>query len=167
MKIYQRLFIKGNNEYTFMGTHTNKRKLRDPRQRFIEKVHKTNNCWVWIGAIRKNGYGSFWSGKKHESAHRFSYKLYNGVIPDRKLIMHICDNKICVNPNHLKIGTQMENLQDMYDKSRDRPPKKLTITQVKEIRLLNKKYSRSSLSKKYNISLSVIGRIIRNEVYII
>lgn len=95
------------------------------RDRFINKVKipfpiHSRNCWTWTGAIGKGGYGNFYDGSKYVNAHRYSYMLFIGTPPKDSVVMHTCDVCSCVNPKHLKIGTQKDNLQDMYSKGRNR-----------------------------------------------
>ena len=88
--------------------------------RFIRKFeidHETE-CWNWIAGIDGEGYGSFWLYGKNRSAHRVAYQISVGQIPEDMYICHSCDNPLCVNPDHLWLGTQAENLQDMRDKGR-------------------------------------------------
>lgn len=86
--------------------------------RFMDKVRKTLDCWVWVGAMRPNGYGIFRVGKKLISAHRFSFESANGPIPNGKYICHSCDNRRCVNPSHLWAGSQSDNMKDALKKGR-------------------------------------------------
>ena len=75
-------------------------------------------CWEWRGSKRTNGYGYFVTARKKHQAHRLSYALTSGNIPDGMLACHHCDNKACVNPAHLFIGTVRDNAQDMIAKGR-------------------------------------------------
>ena len=98
-----------------------------PEERFWRQVqkHSEDECWEWLGYRDKNGYGSL-NIKSKESgirAHRFSYQLHIGLIPEGLLVLHKCPgggNPWCVNPAHLKVGTQKENVQDKIDAGRSR-----------------------------------------------
>lgn len=85
--------------------------------RFMKKVKKSNNgCWLWTGA--KSRYGYFKSCGKSERAHRYSWILFRGDIPDGMFVLHKCDNPLCVNPDHLFLGTQTDNMRDAQTKGR-------------------------------------------------
>ena len=86
---------------------------RDPVRRFWEKVDKRgpDECWLWMGAQTSGGYGTFWvEGKPNVRAHRFSYALANGPIPDGTVVDHRCDVHLCVNPAHLRALGNRENI---------------------------------------------------------
>ena len=88
--------------------------------RFFSKVDikGDDECWEWKAATRA-GYGSFWYLGEQVPAHRFSYEFFNGPIPKGMLVRHlVCDNPLCVNPRHLALGTQVENMEDMKSKGR-------------------------------------------------
>ena len=92
---------------------------RGPEDRFWAQVEKRgpDECWLWVGATLK-GYGrGNWNGE-HYYAHRKSWELANGPIPDGLYILHACDNPPCVNPAHLRPGTQAENVRDMVERGR-------------------------------------------------
>ena len=100
----------------------------DTLDRFIGYVdfgcgHHTE-CWEWKGAIQTSQYGQYVIRKKELSinklAHRFSYEYFIGEIPEGMLVCHKCDNKICINPYHLFLGTHQDNTNDMVSKGRGR-----------------------------------------------
>jgi hypothetical protein len=77
-----------------------------------------NQCWEWNGARTDRGYGHKVIGRRHMSTHRLAYEWANGPIPPGLHVLHTCDNPPCCNPNHLRLGTQHENLIDMVRKGR-------------------------------------------------
>lgn len=86
------------------------------QERFEYYTKKTDSCWVWTGPKNADGYGQLWIGNGYKRAHRISYELFIGPITNN--ILHKCDNPPCVNPEHLRDGTQNENVQDMILKNR-------------------------------------------------
>jgi len=124
------------------------------KERFDTKydIEEETGCWLWNSSKHKFGYGLLRVGpsekeKKTKTAHRLSWEIYKGEIPEGAQILHRCDVPACVNPEHLFLGTQQDNMQDMYEKKRngyqgspgERNPKaKLTEAKVREIKHLLK-----------------------------
>lgn len=88
-------------------------------ERFLAKVQKTETCWLWTGYVMPNGYGKVGVPKTRRVvlAHRRAFELFRGYSPSG-VVMHTCDNRRCVNPDHLVEGTQEDNLRDMAAKGR-------------------------------------------------
>ena len=89
-------------------------------------LNESNGCWEWTAMRDRDGYGSMWGGKElgkedNLRAHRVSWMLHRGELPDDKLVLHRCDNPRCVNPDHLFIGTGKDNIQDALAKGRLHP----------------------------------------------
>jgi len=80
---------------------------------FKSNVYETEDCHWWVGARFGRGYGAFCYKGDTLSAHRTAYELYHGEIPKGMTILHSCHNPLCVNPDHLRLGTQAENMADM------------------------------------------------------
>lgn len=83
-----------------------------PEQRFWSKVDKSGECWIWTASLRANGYGQFMIDNVNRTAHRFSYELANGPIPDRMDLDHACRNRACVRPEHLRPTTRKQNMEN-------------------------------------------------------
>jgi len=131
-----------------------------------------NNCWVWSKSLSKTGYGDMCVYKeKSHAAHRWSYLVFNGEIPKGKLVCHSCDNRSCVNPEHLFLGTHKENCLDMHKKGRwcDRkgekhPLSKFIDKDIKYIFKLNRSgLSQTQIGNKLGVNQSVISRILNNK----
>ncbi|MES2781390.1 MAG: HNH endonuclease signature motif containing protein [Pseudomonadota bacterium] len=134
--------------------------------KFVDK-RGDNDCWPWTGKRQKTGYGRISSGQfKQYGAHRVSFKMENGFDPP--VVMHICDNRWCVNPAHLKAGTMAENNADMRAKGRHnttiRPRgeghhrSKLTEADVREIKS-RPDMKPGKLGKEFGVKSAVIQRI--------
>lgn len=155
-------------------TKANKHKKLSLEERFIEKIYKNSEhgCHNWIGAIMKNGYGIINIDGKNALAHRVAWLLTYGEIPEGLFVLHKCDNTMCVNPKHLFLGTQDDNMKDAANKNRTFRSvgelcgaSKLTWYKVEEIR---NKYNHCNttirlLAKEYNISKSEIQLITSNK----
>lgn len=162
-------------------------KRQSTEERFWAKVDRSGECWVWTAGRDWRQYGHFsWkalSGKKEQLAHRYSWSLTNGPIPDGLDILHSCDNPPCVNPAHLRAGTHSENMQEMIVKGRRTLPRgdahhfrrfpetalrgerngsaKLTEDHVRAIRVLAANDTpRHSIAVTFGLHESTVGLIV-------
>lgn len=130
---------------------------KDRIENKVELVTESG-CWIWMGTTTR-GYGQIESDTKKYYAHRASYQAFVGEIPEGMNVCHRCDNRFCVNPSHLFLGTQKDNLQDMKRKGRStigekNARSKLTEKQVQQI----KNGLRSGLKEKYLANLYGVCR---------
>ncbi len=153
--------------------------LRDPFviQRFLTECnHSTKDvCWDWSGMFNTNGYGRFSLNDKHRLSHRIAFEMFIGPIPDGYMVCHRCDNRRCVNPYHLWLGTQSENLKDAFAKGRMFRPdtngerngnRKLDWPKVNAIRAMNSMGIKKTLiAQSFGVSPSTIFEIASNKIW--
>ena len=128
-------------------------------------VKGPDDCWLWQKAKNNSGYGWMFVGEKNWLAHRLSWILHNGEIPEGICVLHKCDVRTCVNPKHLFLGTRRDNNFDMIQKGRRRPDvrgsarsdAKLTEEKVLEIRASADKSS--SLASRFNVTATLINTV--------
>lgn len=132
-------------------------------------VQSEDKCWEWLAAKHGHGYGMFYTGRnikrgQMEFAHRVSYELANGQFDYSLCVMHTCDNMSCVNPSHLRLGTQLDNIQDRENKNRNKPKLKLTLEQVIQIKNAPKYVKTAWLASTYCVNASQVSRVRRGLV---
>lgn len=141
-----------------------KQTLQQGYEKFV--VKNPEGCWDWKGCAPTNpGYGQFRFEMKHERAHRASWILHNGEIPEGKHVLHSCDNRLCSRPDHLFLGNQTTNMIDKTKKGRvpkgeNHYKSKLTLETVKKIRemiALGKKGR--EIAKLFNIDYRQVSSI--------
>ncbi|MBP8124936.1 MAG: HNH endonuclease [Caldilineaceae bacterium] len=144
---------------------------RTAEERFWEQVEMPEGCWIWTGGTAQ-GYGSFYIGDGKVGAHRYSWELRNGPIPDEMLVCHSCDNPVCVNPAHLFIGTPQENMDDKAAKGRGRwavgeknGRAKITKEAVLKMRADYPEKTQKQIAEETGVSQTQVSQIIRRKTW--
>lgn len=139
--------------------------------RFMQKVRfGASECWYWVGFVDQLGYGVFKIFGENK-AHRAAHILFKGPIPAGMKVMHSCDTRCCVNPDHLQVGTQAENVADMHKKGRGKsvglsgernPMARATNEVVSAIRIAVANGAKQiEMVRKYKLSPMTVSRIVR------
>lgn len=139
---------------------------------FWTRVNKGNFCWLWNGTKDTDGYGRIRHKGVTTGAHRVSWEIHNGPIPFGLLVLHRCDIRSCVNPKHLFVGNQKQNVLDMFSKGRQadnsgeaNPKAKLTWGQVRKIRgMVSHKFhnvvnTHEKIARMFGVKKSTIAQI--------
>lgn len=136
------------------------------RERFLAKVAKGDegDCWKWTGGSRGVGYGAVKIEGRAYDAHRVSYVIHKGAIPEGMVVMHTCDNRACVNPSHLELGSYRDNAKDASDKGRLSGFVRRTPLTDDEMRAMWEESSRGisnrQLAGKYKVPMTSVARIL-------
>ena len=133
-----------------------------------------HECWEWVGSLQGSGYGQIWREDRLVSVHRVSWELHFGSVPNGLLVLHKCDNRSCVRPDHLFLGTNLDNQQDCKAKdrlgNRGRLPKerethldKATKLRIKEI-YAQDLLTQEEIAKAFGITQPMVSYIVRDLV---
>ncbi len=133
-------------------------------EKFWEKVEKTDDCWNWTGAKFLSNYGMLVHGKQLR-VHRVSWQIHNRQLQEGEIVRHLCHNRLCVNPDHLAIGSHQDNMDDMVSANRQATGirhgrAKLTEPKVRAIKALVKAgWKQNYLAKSYGVHHVTINDI--------
>ena len=151
--------------------------MKSLRDRFYEKfiVHPRTRCWIWTASDLRGRYGRIGVGQDVELAHRVSWRLHLGEIPDGINVLHRCDNAHCVNPDHLFLGTQQVNMDDKVLKNRQQkgesvPTSKLTVKDVSQIKdffktIKSSKYTQGYIASEFGITQRHVRKILSGNAW--
>ena len=172
---------EAKNRSMCWGHYHSQRRYGDPEyaspmqrqlRRFWDNVEKSDGCWEWKGLILTSGlgYGQLYFDGKQYLAHRASWLIHHGDIPEGMLVLHHCDNPKCVNPAHLYLGNHKDNARDRETRNRRRRVRgeevgnsKLTEAEVRAIRSSSE--SCTVLGARYGISRSLVSLIKLNRIW--
>ena len=137
-------------------------------ERFMQRVNKTETCWLWTGAMQKNGYGQLctkelmWGTR---FAHRWSYTYHKGEITEGKMVRHTCDIRNCVNPAHLILGDSVDNVKDMLERNPKGCGRKFQKEDIEKIRADYSTKSGKELADEWGVWPTTIHNIITKKNY--
>lgn len=180
-KIIEQLKLLANQLDSY-GHHTTANKIEtlliktaqhiDPEKRFWAKVKKTPSCWLWIGAKDSGGYGICTIGGRNYSTHKLSWEWKNNTsVPSGQVLLHSCDTPSCVNPAHLRPGSQKNNVDDRVSKDRSAKGedngrarlKKKDVEKIKNLR--DQGWTETSIAKLFDVGRSTISNILHNRTW--
>ena len=131
------------------------------RSRFNAKWEAVteSGCWLWTAQVNAKGYGKLRNDDGTTMAHRISYQLHTGDIPKDMMVLHDCDNPTCVNPEHLHLGTNADNIIEMYQRNRF-PNQKLTVALARDIYARVKSgVKQLDIANEFNIDFRTVSDI--------
>lgn len=144
------------------------KRFKSDAERILRYTVTDKGCWEWTGATKLGGYGHIAPYKGSTSAHRASYMFHKGEIPAGMLVLHDCDNRLCINPEHLRLGDHTDNQNDAYRRGR-RPlfagskSTNAKITEQKALAIFSDSRTQQVVADEYGISTSLVSAI-KNKV---
>ena len=145
-------------------------RFKTDEERILRYSQSSEGCWDWNGSLGHNGYGRLGEWRGETSAHRASYVFHFGAIDDGMSVLHSCDNRRCINPKHLRLGTYSDNQNDAYRRNRrpiyrgsNNSNAKLTEQQAEAI--LSDSRKQVVLAVEYGVSISLVSAIKRGSAW--
>lgn len=127
-----------------------------------------DGCWEWLGENRhRDGYGVIKRNQKNVKTHRIAYELWVGEIPDGQVVRHDCDNPICVNPGHLRLGTQADNIRDMVARGRQSSGRRFTPELVAEAKARYRAggVTQLEVEQEFGMSAGMLSRMLSRKIW--
>ena len=145
-------------------------------ERLWRRVTKTTSCWLWSGAVCKDGYGriGFYSGGKqfYTRTHRIAWEITYGEIPPGLMVLHICDTPACCNPAHLRLGTNDDNVADMLAKGRQATGENSGASKLsaEDVRRIRHEYAEgrekyAEIAKRFGVAAATVGAIVTRKTW--
>lgn len=147
-----------NRKRRFLPNHASRTRQTERIEPFHYTIDPVTQCWVWNGILSIDGYGVGYRRTKIIRAHRWSYEQHLGPIPKGTELHHTCENKACVNPQHLLPVTRAEH-------RRLSPTCKLTIEQARQIRSLYPAQTQTAIAKQFGVSQPIVSAIILGKIW--
>ncbi len=140
------------------------RPASDPVVRFLQKTQQAaSGCLEWTSVIHRDGYGKFYFEGQQAQTHRVAYRLFVGEIPKGKCVLHKCDNRKCVNVEHLYVGDHKQNVADMYARGRNVGRAKFGTALIEECKTrYSRGESQQAIADQLGLHQTTVSRFIRN-----
>jgi hypothetical protein len=139
-------------------------------EKFWSRVDKTGDCWLWLGCLDpQTKYGRVNDGRKVHNTHKFAWVVSFGEVPNGLHVLHTCDVRHCVRPEHLYLGTNLDNIKDMVARDRQTVQSSLTREDAEKMRKLYQPGERGGLSQRalarmFGVNQTTVGKILRGEI---